>query len=91
VINVILLRFQHVVVSLVDGAVVHARFEGEEERPHVIEAVQLVEDGDVVDLAFAFVGRLAWREGVVLWAGDEHETVAWRCEVVAPGFVCFGG
>jgi hypothetical protein len=71
-INMILLRLQHVIVSLIDGTVVHARFEGEEEGSHVVEAVQLVEDGDVVDFtcAFAFVDGLAWREGVVGRVGD---------------------
>jgi len=73
VIDVILLRSQHVVISLVDGAVLHPGFEGEEEGPHVVEAVQLVEDGDVVDFAldvFGWVGGLAGREGVGLGVGD---------------------
>jgi len=72
-INMVLLRLQHVVVSLVDGAVVHAGFQGEEEGPHVVEAVQLVEDGNVVDFAFyvvGFGGWLAGRQGVVLRVGD---------------------
>lgn len=71
-IHMILLRLQHVIVRLVDGAVVHARFEGEEESSHVVEAVQLVEDGDVVDFtcAFAFVDGLAGREGVVRRVGN---------------------
>jgi hypothetical protein len=39
----------------------------------VVEAVQLVEDGDVVDFAldvFGWVGGLAGREGVGLGVGD---------------------
>jgi hypothetical protein len=67
VINVILLRSQHVVISLVDGAVLHPGLEGEEEGAHVVEAVQLMEDGDVVDFAldvFGRVGGLAGWEGV---------------------------
>lgn len=92
VINMVLLGFQHSVVGLVDGTVVHAGFEGEEEGPHVVEAVQLVEDGDVVDFAGAFfVGRLARGERVALRVGDQDEAVAWGREVVSPGFVCFGG
>ena len=86
----VFLRFQERFVSLVGGVVLHASLEREEESPHVVEAVQLVEDGDVVDLAFAFVCWLAWRERVVLRVRDEHEAVAGRREVVAPGFVCFG-
>jgi hypothetical protein len=63
VIDVILLGLQHVFVSLVDGAVVHSRFQREEEGPHVVEAVQLVEDGDVVDFAFDVVGFGGWLAG----------------------------
>jgi len=90
VVDVILLGFQERLVGFVDGVVLDAGLEREEERPHVIKAVQLVEDGDVVDFAFALVCLLAWREGVVLWVGDEDEAVAGRREGVAPGFVCFG-
>ena len=51
VINMILLRSKQIVVRLGSGVVLHARFEREQERAHVVEAVQLVEDGDVVDFA----------------------------------------
>ena len=91
-VNMILLRLQQRLISFSRSIVLHTCFEGEQEGPYVVEAVQLVEDGDVVDLAYGlFVGRLAGWERVGCWVGDEHEAVAGRREVVAPGFVCFLG
>jgi hypothetical protein len=50
-INVILLSSEQIIVSLRSGIVVYASFEREQESADVVEAVQLVEDGDVVDFA----------------------------------------
>jgi hypothetical protein len=56
VIDMLLLVSEHAIVGLGRAVVIHARFEREQERAHVPEAVQLVEDGDVVDLAFGVWG-----------------------------------
>jgi hypothetical protein len=47
----ILLRFEQILISLRGGVIVDAGFEREEESADMVEAVQLVEDGNVVDLA----------------------------------------
>ena len=56
VIDMLLLVSEHAIVRLGRAVVIHARFEREQERAHVSEAVQLVEDGDVIDLAFGVWG-----------------------------------
>jgi hypothetical protein len=43
---------EHMIVRLGRPVVLHACFEREQESANVVEAVQLVEDGDVVNLAF---------------------------------------
>jgi hypothetical protein len=50
-INMILLILKQTLISLRSGIVVDTGFEREEERADVVEAVQLVEDRDVVDFA----------------------------------------
>ena len=65
VINMLLLVFEQIVVRLGRSVIFHARFEREQERAHVVETVQLVEDGDVVDFAHGggfCVQGLAWWE-----------------------------
>lgn len=89
-VNMILLRLEQILISIARSVEVHARFECEEKSANVVQAVQLVEDGDVVDRSFAFFCRLAWWERIVFWVGDENESVSGRCQVVAPGFVSFG-
>lgn len=80
VVDMLFLVFEQMVVRLGCSVVVHAGFEREQKRAHVVEAVQLVEDGDVVDLAFVvrvvWVQGLAWGEVVGGGVGDEDEAVA---------------
>lgn len=95
VIDMLFLVLEHAIVRLGRAVEVHAGFEREQERAHVSEAVQLVEDGNVVDLAFGSgvvcVHRLAWWEVVSGRVWDQDEAVTgWR-DVVAPGLVCFWG
>jgi hypothetical protein len=74
-----LLVFKQLIVRLGRRIVFHACFEREQERAHVVKAVQLVEDGDVVDLAFGVgvvcVYGLAWWEVVGSGVGYEDEAV----------------
>lgn len=95
VVNMSLLVLKQLIVRLGRRIVLHAGFEREQERAHMFEAVQLVEDGDVVDLAIRIrvvcVYGLAWWEVVGFGIGDQDEAVAGGREVVAPGFVCFWG
>lgn len=74
VVNMSLLVLKQLVVRLGRTVIFHAGFEREQERAHVFEAVQLVEDGDVVDLAFGIrvvcVYGLAWWEVVGFGVGD---------------------
>jgi len=94
-IDMLLLVLEHAIVRLGGRIIFHAGFHREQERAHVPEAVQLVEDGDVVDLAFGV--RVLCVYGLARWevvgggVGDQDEAVALGGEVVAPGFVCFGG
>jgi hypothetical protein len=71
---------KQLVVRLSRRIVVHAGLEREKERAHVIQAVQLVEDGDVVDLAFGVgvfcVHSLACWEVVGSGVGNKDEAVA---------------
>ena len=53
VVDMLFLVSEHVIVRFGSPIVLHASFEREQERAHMVEAVQLVEDGDVVDLAFS--------------------------------------
>lgn len=50
-INMILLGFEQRLISLGRSIVVHTRFQSEQEGAHVVQTVQLVKYGDVVDLA----------------------------------------
>lgn len=52
VVDMLFLVSEHVIIRFGSPIVLHASFEREQERAHMVEAVQLVEDGDVVDLAF---------------------------------------
>lgn len=90
VVDMVFLMLQQRLIGLSGSVEVHSRFEREQEGPHVVKAVQLVEDGDVVDLAHAFVCGLAGREGEVFGVGDEDEAITGGRQVVAPGFVGFG-
>jgi hypothetical protein len=80
VINMFLLVLKQLVVRLSRRIVVHAGLEREKERAHVIQAVQLVEDGDVVDFAFGVgvfcVHSLACWEVVGSGVGNKDEAVA---------------
>lgn len=90
VIDVVLLWLQQVFVCLTGSVEVHSGFEREQECPHVVEAVQLVKNGNVVDLADGLVRGLAWRKRELLGVGNEHETIAGRREIIAPCLVCLG-
>jgi len=52
VVDMLFLVSEHMIVRLGRPVVLHACFEREQESANVVEAVQLVEDGDVVNLAF---------------------------------------
>lgn len=84
-IHMLLLRFKQSIIHLSGVIIVHARFEREHERAEMVQAVQLVEYGDVVDVAL--FGRFAGWELVVRGVSDEDEAVA-RWVEGAPGFVC---
>lgn len=84
-IHMLLLRFKQSIVHLSGIIIVHARFERERERAEMVQAVQLVEHGDVVDVAL--FGWFAGWELVVRGVSDEDEAVA-RWVEGAPGFVC---
>ena len=52
VVDMLFLVSEHMIVRLGSPVVLHACLEREQESANVVEAVQLVEDGDVVNLAF---------------------------------------
>lgn len=89
VIHVIFLVLQQRVVRLHSVVVIHACLQREQKCSNVVEAVQLVEDGDVVDFALALPSSLAGRERVVFRVRDEDETIPGWGEVIAPCLVCF--
>ena len=83
-----LLRFQDRIIHLSRVVEVHAGFQRKQESAYVVEAVQLVEDGDVVDVA-ALGGFAGW-QGEVAGVRNEDKAISWGIEV-APGFVCCWG
>jgi len=86
VVHMLFLRLEQPVIDYSRVVVVHTRFQGECERAQMVQAMQLVEDRDVIDVALFC--RLAWREVEVAWIGDEDEAITRRIER-SPCFICF--